>query len=730
VYKKWFITNRKPIFDISLASDERDYNEEVVFSTKLIGENNGNRLPIHFDLNNSGSSQMMTINYGDYFTGNTLVSLNYYNPNNDNLDCYTSSTLCDIGLTGIDNGLTTQISGETLHYTMGLFTGTSKWNRFHYDRRMKYIQITGNTNSVNRFSGNTKETVYNIVTKTGDTQGVYQQLYGGFYQGFFKLFGYDYEVFPNRTNKGWSVEMLLRARQEDEFYHLANQTYLNEVYPDNKNTFFYFGTRAENKFYHHAAGSPLTDSGYTRVTASLSGCLKTCACSNTGVTNSRCVEVYEPLTYSVQHDTSCNCGCASTNEVPNGDKDPLYDSMSNTMSLRLSGDPKNPNICVRVLKMTGGCEVTGTCPNTGITYTTGYTVQNYCSTSSIFDYCNNQNPNFLNLEHWILVDCVWERNQYFDECDLYYRGGLGVISNTSYVDSLSNNSVLLIEPPITHTGSTPAEQVEIVNLNEKWLTEKDYRLGSLKIYVNGKLFYVINGFEEVIPRGLNTEKEKQLGVPFNIGWGGGTQGLRESLTLSSCTDSTTYQQDPEVMPNETLSGTSLSALTTNIFIEPNFAGSFDGAISQFRMYTEPLTYPEVVHNFDILRNKFNLFDNRCPNCNNGLINDITGTTVDDILTFSSDTFSSYSYDLSWKPSNENFRISITGDTTVPSFPYSIDLTQLPIPPYFGGGSYYFYFPHIDQTLKVDIPDNFRNLLLFGEDALIVEDNVYFTINPL
>jgi hypothetical protein len=88
---------------------------------------------------------MMTINYGDYFTGNTLVSLNYYNPNNDNLDCYTASTLCDIGLTGIDNGLTTQISGETLYYTMGLFTGTSKWDRYHYDRRMKLISVTSNT---------------------------------------------------------------------------------------------------------------------------------------------------------------------------------------------------------------------------------------------------------------------------------------------------------------------------------------------------------------------------------------------------------------------------------------------------------------------------------------------------------------------------------------------------------------------------------------------------------
>ena len=37
-------------FDLTLASDERDYDEEVVFSTKLIGEDDGNRLPIFIGL--------------------------------------------------------------------------------------------------------------------------------------------------------------------------------------------------------------------------------------------------------------------------------------------------------------------------------------------------------------------------------------------------------------------------------------------------------------------------------------------------------------------------------------------------------------------------------------------------------------------------------------------------------------------------------------------------------
>ena len=146
-FKKWSVKPSSQFFDISIASDERNFNEEVVFSNQIIGVGDGDILPIHFDLNNSGSSQMMTINYGEYFTGNTLVSLNYYNPNNENLSCFTSTTLCDIGLAGIDNGLVSNFSGESISFTMGLYTGSTKWDRRYYDRRLKLIPITANTNT-------------------------------------------------------------------------------------------------------------------------------------------------------------------------------------------------------------------------------------------------------------------------------------------------------------------------------------------------------------------------------------------------------------------------------------------------------------------------------------------------------------------------------------------------------------------------------------------------------
>ena len=614
VFKKWYLKPIYTSFDMSLASDERDYNEEVVFSNEVIGYYDGNVLPINIDLNYSGSNQQLTLTYGNYNYNNIVVSSNFYNGLNLDLSLFTASTICDIGLTGIDNGLVTGMTGQSITVTNGL-DNTQTFSRNFFDRRFKMFQITGYTSPPNnRFSGSSAQTLYEMVSYSGNNVGYYVELYGGFYQGFYKLFGYDYDIMPERMNRGWTMEMVLKPRLFNVFQNSFTSTTLNDLYPDNQNIFFFFGTRAENKFYHHASGTPLSDSGYTRVTESLSDCLKTCACADTGVTNSRCIDVYEPSAVTVTHNVNCNCGCNNSTITDIPDKDPLWDGMSNAIAIKLCGDATNPKIGVRVFSFTGDCITTGTTPNTGITYNTGYTITDYCSTDGIYDYCLS-NTAFTYSEHWFLIDVVWERNTWLDTCDLYYRGGLGLITDYVYLDSLANNSVALIEPPITSGDEIPV-QLDIVKLNERWLIEKNYRKGKLKIYVNGRLFYTIDDFEEIIPRALDTDKERQIGVPFNISWGGGTLGLHENLTFSACPTGTTnyYIQDPECFPNEVLSGTSLSGLSTNIFLENNFGGTFDGAISQFRFYVDNLDSSKIRHNFNILKTKFSMFDPSCPSC--------------------------------------------------------------------------------------------------------------------
>ena len=711
VYPNLFPKLSLESYDMSLTSDEMGFNQEVVFSPYLIAQTYGNRLPIYFDINNLNSAQNLTLTYKNYNQDNIFVSQNYYNPDNLDLTCITGNTSCDIGLTGIDNGLVSQMTGETITFTNGLLSDFLKFDRLSFDRRLKLFQVTGNTSSPNvRFSGFNDTVLYEVVSKDGVNEGRYHELYGGFYQGFYKLFEYDYDIFPNRVNKGWSVEMILKPRLFNEYTPSSGETTLNQIYPNNKNTFFYFGTRAENKFYHHADATPNCFTGYTRVTTPLTG-LSTCACCNELVTNSRCIFVYPPRSIDGKHDphinygcllcsgnttTQITCGCdcgdygcetcgwecqkhdcptpitptptptPSPTPTSNGcipspvctptctecdtctecvdcslsgytsiedtcEKDPLYDGMSNALSFKLCGDPKNPQIGVKVLRFTGDCATTGSCSTTGTTYITGYTVTEYC-TPPIYPDCLLINPAWLELEHWFQLDAVWERYTWLDFCDLNYRGGLGDITKKVYLESLAQNTMSLVTSQYTHKGTKPAEEIEIVNLNEKWLLDGQYRKGRLKFYINGKYFHTIEDFEELIPRALNTDKEKQVGVPFNISWGGGTQGLRENLTFSSMTlPYGPYIQDPECFPINDLTGTTFNGLTTNIQIEQNFAGTFEGAISQFRMYVTPLSSPEIKHNFNLLKNTFEMFNPDCPDCSTDvcLTDDFTYEIVED-----------------------------------------------------------------------------------------------------
>lgn len=709
VYNKWFLRPIEDITDLSLASDERQYNEEVIFSPLLIGETDGNVMPIKIDLNFSGSNQGFIINYNDYIDENILISQNYYNISDEDLTCFRLKTICDIGLTGTDNGLVTCLSGETIQYTMGLLDQAEEFDRLKFDRRFKMFQVTGYTTEPNhRFSGLTEAINYSIVSVDSEPIGIYNELYGGFYQGFYKLFGYDYEVLPTRFPKGWTVEMTLKPRFENDYLPPSGQTTLNDFYPDNSGIFFYMGTRAENKFWHWANGENTGDTSYHRVTTPLTG-LSSCMCTSlnpgyttetkskidirsTGATitvgkylswepgdeilayhqeleyvignviyysgdsgllefsittsvgvgsfpawridkpdyleyaESNCVRVYPTSGSTDVHNiTYCNC-CYPPPIPPVPEHNPLFDSMSNALAIRFSGDPRNPKICVRTLTFTGDCVTTGSCETSGNETVTGYSINNYCSTRGIYDDCLG--TDYFDQEHWVLVDAVFERYSWFDFCDLFYRGGLGTISTTLYTATTANNSVSLIQPPLTH-DQLRGKREEYVQLNYQWLIEEYYRVGKLKLYINGRHFETFDNFEEIIPRGLYGHKETQVGVPFNISWGGGTQGLHENLVFSAMPETLCgeYIQDPELFPDNILSGTSLSGLSTNIILEKHFAGTFDGGISTFHMYAKPLSVPEIQHNARILYNQYDLLNPYCLDCGVSVTPSPTPTSV-------------------------------------------------------------------------------------------------------
>ena len=607
-FRRWGLIPFNEITDICLASDEREYDQEVIFSPLLIGEDDGNRMPFNFNFNSSGTTLVPFTS--TTFDNETIVSENYWNP--DLVDpnfCPKVTEICDVGLTGIDNGLVKNMSGETIELTTGLYTTQSdRFSRYKYDRRMKMHPITGFTTSENRLWDDDSYT-YDLSYQTdGNAVGYYSKLNGGFFQGFYKVAGYDYQVYPQRVPLGWTAEFMLRYRWTGD-----TSVGINKRYPDNKGTFFYMGARAENKFYHYADGHPKQDTGYTRVTSGLT-CMHTCGCASSANTSSMCLQVYQPSGGTI---TTCTCGCACDCEskAQYAEKDPLYDEVSNALSLRLSGDTGNPRLCVKTYRITGGCEHSGTCL-TGLTYQTGTSVTEWCSTRGIFDDCSG--TTYPTIEHWVQIDAVFQRYQWLDTCDLYDKGGLGLLVDNVYFATIEGRSVSLIEPPTTQEIPYDPPSTEVVTFTDMWTEEQKFRLGTMKFYVNGKLFMVAENFEEIIPRLLNTEKEKQVGVGYNISLGGGTQGLHDNLTFAdgcpSTIDDITYQQDPECLTNYDLEHTEYSGLTTHIKLEELFGGSMIGDVSAFRMYTEPLNASQIKHNFRLLKTKYDLLDPDCPNC--------------------------------------------------------------------------------------------------------------------
>ena len=164
----------------------------------------------------------------DIASGILYSTVTWPNAVNDGVD------MEDIGMTGVDNGFIKfnkyTISNKEF---LDIFFN-SKYHIESGDTRFFMTPVTGNTQLY-------KYPMY-LVNDNGEK---YISFKGGFYQGFTKLEGFDYQILPTNYNKEYLFHFELRPRSD---YQIESGT-VNETHMDNSGIFFFMGTRAENKFW-------------------------------------------------------------------------------------------------------------------------------------------------------------------------------------------------------------------------------------------------------------------------------------------------------------------------------------------------------------------------------------------------------------------------------------------------------------------------------------------------
>ena len=100
-----------------------------------------------------------------------------------------------------------------------------------------------------------------------------------------------------------------------------------------------------------------------------------------------------------------------------------------------------------------------------------------------------------------------------------------------YVD---NNGLIVTNQSVATVTATGFIMIDMVFLPNYFvelpslLECEPQRTGKLIFYVNGRAIWIIHEFPEYYFSALSNDKEKQIGVPYSISWGGGSFGLKNS----------------------------------------------------------------------------------------------------------------------------------------------------------------------------------------------------------
>ena len=444
--------------------------------------------------------------------------------------------LNNIGFTGVDNGFIVyqrdRINNDEFLdlYTNSIFKLSTFKNKFF----------------VTEVNGNTQQLLYPI-EKYDD----YTALKGGFYQGFFKIHGGQYQTLPHEIETEWNFNITLRPQN----YQVSSKT-LNMRHPNNRGMFFYIGTRAENKFWelykHDSNMENLNINGDNY-------------CSDFDLTDTN-------VTY-------CQYNSNGESFCDNVFADDYITETPTLQKIELS-DSKGHDI-----KEKGFYEIET--DNKFIIFNNGKNGENKNTWNDSFEYVLTGKTDTPNINYFPYlnqtasgytknnIDHLIEKYQYnYDVFTEIQNNAFGIKINDD--GSLSYKYLVsTCETDRQYDIKEETTKPNIITPNEwnnvhiKFTVISDNKM-KVSLYINGYLKFVSQELPLLKLSPLRDTPERQEGVPFNISIGGGTQGLAERIYLDY------YDITDYMLP-----------------LEKHFAGTFIGDIKDFSFYDCHLSYQSI-----------------------------------------------------------------------------------------------------------------------------------------
>lgn len=380
-------------------------------------------------------------------------------------NCTSNGLVLDnIGLTGMDNGFI-------------IFDKDSEDADEVFKRLLTEKRIIENEDcALHLFpvNGNNKIYTYgNEIVELNDVRC--SKLNGGFYQGFFRSGdGCTYSVLPSTIENGLSLEFeIYRKDMETDGFTLNDASEGR-----NKGTFFYLGTRAENKWIRYY-GDVCTNNEHHMSDLKTSNGIS--VDENTG-------KIVESDNKHLIYNRSCDNG--------------------KTVADDINEEKKNETVLVETSPVTY--------PDNLFTVFSrkckdGITTENFNK-----DYLEKKNLNSYNP-----YKDLWYNALAFRITD---DNRIGYKYLVKECDDEKPECSYKIEAEYSNPDNVPYSEWTTIHVRIHPVGVSQMRL---MFYVDGRLVLYSKLLPKLNLRELNDITEKQEGVPFNISLGGGTQGLAD-----------------------------------------------------------------------------------------------------------------------------------------------------------------------------------------------------------